>query len=105
MTSAPASLGDAHVALARPYAGRVRSADTSPEAHDLQIQIYRSMSPARRVSIAVAMSEEMLAVTAAGIGARHPDYDEEHVSWALRRLRLGDETFRAAWPNAPLVAP
>jgi hypothetical protein len=69
------------------------------------MQIYRSMSPGRRVSIAVAMSEEMLAVAAAGIGARHPDYADEDVSWALRRLRLGDEIFRAVWPHAPLLAP
>lgn len=69
------------------------------------MQVYRSMSPARRVSLMVAMSEEMLAVTAAGIGARHPDYDDDDVSWALRRLRLGDEIFRAVWPDAPLLAP
>lgn len=83
----------------------MRSADTSPEAHARQVSAYRSMSPARRVDIAAAMSEEMFEVAAAGIRARHPDYDEGQVGWALRRLRLGDVLFRAVWPHAPLLAP
>jgi hypothetical protein len=53
----------------------------------------------------MAMSEEVLAIAAAGIRARHPDYDESDVSWAIRRLRLGDETFRDVWSGAPLLAP
>jgi hypothetical protein len=69
------------------------------------MEVYRSMSPDRRVSIAVAMSEEVLAIASEGIRARHPDYDDAQVRWALHRLRLGDDTFRAVWPKAPLVAP
>jgi hypothetical protein len=83
----------------------VRSADTSPEAHGVQLAVYRSTSPERRVAIAAEMSEEVLAVAADGIRARHPDYDDQHVTWALHRLRHGDETFRQAWPGAPLVPP
>ena len=71
----------------------------------MHLEVYRAMSPERRVAIAAAMSEELREVAAAGIRVRHPDYDEAHVRWALHRLRLGDETFRAAWPDAPLVAP
>jgi hypothetical protein len=63
------------------------------------------MSLERRVSIAMEMSEEVFTIAAAGISSRHPDYDETQVSWALRRLRLGDETFREVWPGAPLLAP
>ncbi len=83
----------------------MRSADTSPEAHARQMDAYRAMSPERRVAIAAAMSEEVLTIAAAGIRARHPDYDDAQVSWALHRLRLGDETFHEAWPDAPFVAP
>jgi len=43
-------------------------------------------------------------VAEAGIRARHPDYGDEQVTWALRRLRLGDDLLRQAWPDAPLVA-
>jgi hypothetical protein len=83
----------------------VRSADTSPEAHAIQLEVYRSMSPERRLAIGVQMSEDGFAVMAAGIKARHPDYSEAEVTWALRRLRLGDDVLRDAWPAAPLVAP
>lgn len=83
----------------------MRSLDTSPEMHAVQIELYRSMSPARRVEIAVQLSEDVWAIAADGIGARHPGYDENQVQWALRRLRLGDELFRRVWPDAPLLAP
>jgi hypothetical protein len=83
----------------------VRSADTSPEAHDLQIRLYRSMSSQRRTEIALQMSEDVWTIAADGIGSRHPDYDDTKVRWAVRRLRLGDDVFRRVWPDAPLLAP
>ncbi|HEY3143567.1 MAG TPA: hypothetical protein VGJ86_20695 [Acidimicrobiales bacterium] len=83
----------------------MRSADTSPEIHALQLDVYRSMSPERRVSIAVEMSEEVFAIAASGIRARHARYGDDEVRWALLRLRLGDDLFREVWPDAPLVAP
>lgn len=82
----------------------MRSADTSPQIHAMQLQVYRSMSPQRRLSIAVEMSEEVFAIAADGIRARHPDYDEDQLRWALLRLRLGDDLFREVWPRAPLIA-
>jgi hypothetical protein len=88
-----------------PGARRRRSADTSPEADEVQLEIYRSMTPERRLAIAIEMSEDVIALAAAGIRARHPGYDEAQIAHALHRLRLGDRTFRAAWPDAPLVDP
>jgi hypothetical protein len=87
------------------YPGGMRSADTSADAHRVQVSVYRSMTPSRRVAIGAAMSEEAFVVIAAGIRARHPDYDDDQVTWALRRIRVGDDAFREAWPDAPLVAP
>ena len=40
-----------------------------------------------------------------GIEARHPDYSDEQVAWAFRRIRLGDTLLRQVWPDAPLIAP
>jgi LPS sulfotransferase NodH len=83
----------------------VRSADTSTDAHAVQVAAYRRMSPGQRVSMAVAMSEDVNAIAADGVRRRHPGYDADGVRWAVLRLRLGDEAFRQAWPDAPLVAP
>jgi hypothetical protein len=77
--------------------------DTSPIAHQLQIAVYRRLGPEARVALAISMSEEARRVMAAGIRARHPEYDDNAVLAAVRRLTLGDRLFRAAWPRAPVV--
>jgi len=63
------------------------------------------MSPGRRLALAVQMSEEALAMLTSGIKARHPGYSDAQVTWAFRRIRLGDVLLRRVWPDAPLVAP
>ena len=78
--------------------------DTSSAAHDLQIAVYRSMGPVARVALAMSMSEDARRVTAAGIRARHPEYDDATVLAAVRRIVLGDALCRATWPGAPTVA-
>jgi hypothetical protein len=69
------------------------------------VAVYQAMSPDQRVSLAVAMSEDVDTIAAEGVRARHPSYDDNQVRWAVFRLRLGDEVFRQVWPDAPLVAP
>lgn len=82
-----------------------RPRDTTPEAWAVQLEVWRRMSPERRLSIAVAMSEELVTLTRAGIQARHPEYDTNAVRLAEIRQRLGDELFVKAYPRAPLLAP
>lgn len=41
----------------------------------------------------------------AGIRMRHPGYDEEQVEMALARLLWGDELYRKARPQWPLLEP
>jgi hypothetical protein len=81
----------------------VRPLDTSPAAHDFHIALYRRMTAAARIAIADRMSEDVRAIAAAGIRARHPEYDDATVLAAQRRVLVGDVLFRAAWPGAPLV--
>lgn len=83
----------------------MQPADTSREAHEVQLAIYRSMSPEQKLLLAIRMSEEVREVAADGIRARHPEYSAEEVRFALWRMLHGDELFRRAWPHAPLLDP
>lgn len=51
------------------------------------------------------MCDEAREIAQAGIRARHPGYSAAEVRWALFRLLLGDDLFRAAYPGRPLLAP
>lgn len=84
---------------------RMLSSDTSPEAHAAQIEVYRRMGPEARVELAFRMSDSARGIAAAGIQDRHPEYSDEEVRWALFRLVHGDDIFRKAWPDAPVLEP
>lgn len=79
--------------------------DTSPEAHEAQLQAYRRMGAEARVRIGFSMSEDVRQIAAQGIRSRHPDYEEARVRSALFRLLYGDELTQAVWPGEALVAP
>jgi hypothetical protein len=83
----------------------VLSPDTSPDAWQVQRDIYRRMSPEARLDLAVRMSEDARRLTLEGIQQRHPEYDLAAARRALFRLLLGDALVLRIWPNEPLVAP
>ena len=87
------------------YTCHMIPADTTADAYRVQIGRYRRLEPAARVQIALEMSEETREVTRQGIRHRHPEYDEAEVEAALRRLILGDELYRAAWPTGIFLDP
>ena len=82
----------------------VRSLDTHPESHRVQIEALRRTSPDRRAAMAVELTHEVRKIAVDGVRQRHPEYDDETVHRALMRLLYGDEVFRRVWPGAPLVA-
>lgn len=63
------------------------------------------MGPEGRLHRAMTLCDEAREVARAGIWARHPEYGDEDVRWALFRLLLGDALFLAAYPGRPLLAP
>lgn len=83
----------------------MRPLDTTAAAHAAQMACYRRMTPAQRVEIAAQMSEDVRAIVAAGVRARHPHYSADDVRHALFRPLYGDDLFSRAWPHAPLLAP
>lgn len=82
----------------------MRSMDTSEDIHELGQELRASMSMSDRLAMTLQMSDDMAAVTADGIRHRHPDYDDDQVMWALRRMYLGDELFLESTPDAPLLS-
>jgi hypothetical protein len=78
-------------------------ADTTPEAWRVQVEIYRRMSPSKRLELALRMSDAMREVVASGVRARHPEYSEQQIKYAVNRLLLGDELFRKAFPGVEIA--
>jgi len=83
----------------------MRPRDTTLESHEAQLQAYRRLGAAGRVRLAARLSSDTRELMRAGIRALISDYTEEDVELALRRILLGDELFRRAWPARPLLAP
>lgn len=79
--------------------------DTTADAHEAHMRIYRAMGPARRAAVGVSMSDEARELTRTGIRRRHPEYTPDQVEDALRLLILGPVLFQAAWPARPLLKP
>ncbi|MEZ4366281.1 MAG: hypothetical protein R2939_08320 [Kofleriaceae bacterium] len=83
----------------------MRPADTTADAHAAQLAVYRRMTPAQRVAVAAAMSDDVRAIAIAGIAARHPAYTAADAEAAYLRLTLGESLFTAAFPHRPRLAP
>jgi hypothetical protein len=79
--------------------------DTSPEAHRCQRDVYLKMGGAERAAIAFQLSETVRNLSMAGIRRRHPGYTSEEVQLAWARLTLGEDLYRAVWPEQPLIEP
>jgi len=68
------------------------ASDTSLEASAVQRDIFRRMSPAERLRLALEMSESMRNVALAGLCSRRPDLDGDELRRELLRTLYG---FRA----------
>ncbi len=68
------------------------------------VKILRAMTPDERLAAAVDASASVLALTEAGIRARHPDFTEPEVRTELSRLVVRDSAPagpRSSATNAP----
>jgi len=79
--------------------------DTSPESHAVQLEVYARMGPQRRVELAFELSERMRELAVEGIRARSPGLSLAEARRILWRKLLGDELFRAAFPEAAPARP
>ncbi len=71
----------------------IRPADTTIEAFKVQVAALRRLGLEGRARMTFELSDNLRAVTEAGIRHRHPEYDKEQVRLALIRTMLGDKLF------------
>jgi len=83
----------------------VRPLDTSPEAERIQIEIFRTMDPEKRLRKALELMEAVRSLLAQGVRNRHPDYNDEQIRLAVIRLMIPKNLFLAAYPNAKDILP
>lgn len=74
-------------------------ADTSLEAFQVQVGIFRRMPPERRLAMVFEMSNSMRRLAASGVRSRHPNYSEEQVRLAVTWLTLGEKLFHEVYPG------
>ena len=63
--------------------------DTTPEAAMIQADIFRRMTTAQRLRMALEMSESLRNIALAGLRNREPDLNAEELSRELLRLMYG----------------
>lgn len=68
-----------------------RPMDTTVAAWAIQRAIFRGMTGAERVAMAIEMSETARALTEAGMRHRHPEWSDEQVHDALLSCLLGSD--------------
>lgn len=69
--------------------------DTRPEAEDVQIELLRRASPARRLSLALSLSESVCALSRRAIRRANPGFTEREVGLRFVALSYGEELARA----------
>ena len=80
-------------------------ADTAPEVHHAQSEIYRRMGGSARLAIAFELSQTVRDLALAGIRARHPHYSDADVLNAWAALTLGNDVVRQLWPDREPIQP
>jgi hypothetical protein len=81
------------------------SLDTAADVTERQRDRLRRMTPAERFAEGARLCASARRVMRDGIRHRHPDYTDEQVEMAFARLVWGDDLYRAARPDWPLLAP
>jgi hypothetical protein len=70
---------------------RTLSRDTSPEAEAVQVEIYRRMSPRRKLELVAEENRKARELALAGLHQRHPTATPQELFRRLMDLTLGEE--------------
>jgi len=77
--------------------------DTTPEAADVQREVWRRMTAEQRDEVGAQLSENVRTIAAEGVRRRHPDYSNDQVRLAVIKLQLGEVLFAQAYPDCEIA--
>jgi hypothetical protein len=70
---------------------RTQSPDTHPEAERVQLELFRRASPARRVQLALSLSDAAIALSRRAISRQDPAASAQEVGLRFVALHYGDD--------------
>jgi hypothetical protein len=79
------------------------SDDTSAEAHAVQVELLRAMSPGQRLSLAMRLRRGAERMAEARLRATWPEDDDRRIRLRLAALRLGDALVKQVYGWDPAV--
>ena len=79
--------------------------DTTNQAEQVQLEVFRRMGPEKRLQAGIALSQLCRKLLQEGVRMRHPEYDEREVKLAVIRLILPEDLFLAAYPEGRDIRP
>ena len=79
--------------------------DTTPQAEQVQLEIFRRMGPEKRLQAGIELSQLCRKLLLEGVRMRHPEYGERQTKLAVIRLMLPENLFLAAYPEGRDIGP
>jgi len=76
------------------------SHDTTPEAEQLQVKLWRAMSPLDKAQLAADLSRGVRELALVGIRARHPGIGSREQMIRLAQMTLGTASTLRLYPDA-----
>jgi len=76
------------------------SRDTSRQAEEMQVELWRGMSPQSKVQAVSALTRSVLQLSLAGIRQRFPGATDHECKIRLARLTLGPELAERVYPES-----
>ncbi len=76
------------------------NADTAPEVQDIQVELWRKMSPLEKARAVRQVSRSVRELSLAGIRQRYPTASERECLLRYAQLTLGPRLAARAYPEA-----
>ena len=83
----------------------MRPLDTTPQAEQVQLEVFRRMEPEKRLQAGIELSQLCRKLLLEGVRRRHPEYDGRKTKLAVIRLMLPEDLFLAPYPEGRDIRP